>query len=93
MPAPNNQRANLNKVMAAAEEQGYQVSEVPKGDGRIALDITRDPDMYQFEAYFSRDRYTGFWAWDIGYQHRDGGADKIHTMARFIERLPDAKPE
>jgi hypothetical protein len=85
--ARTDKRANVDKVRDAALRAGYTVTE--RLNHRLTLDITTDPSVYQFEAYFKETK-QGFWGWDIGYRHNDGGADKIHTMQRLIEGLSSA---
>lgn len=73
-------------IRREAERLGFTVTENPdRSNGHLVLDITRDPARYEFMARFRR-RTTGYWAWEVGYDHRKG-PDRVYTMRRFIERL------
>jgi hypothetical protein len=87
--ARTDKRANITMVTTAAVEAGFTVSEVKRRGSRICLDITTDPSVFQFEAYF-KETSKGFWGWDIGYHHVAGNAVKIYSIRSLIAELSGA---
>jgi hypothetical protein len=80
---------NVDKIIQAAKAAGFQVTR-SQSKGRLSLNITRTPGLYEYIAHFRRKDSTGVFTWDFAQHIVDGEDARIFTMERFIERLSNA---
>jgi hypothetical protein len=80
---------NVNKVARAATAAGFSVTR-SQTNGKLSLNITRNPDLYEYIAHFRVNNLTGFFKWHFAQHILDGEDRRIFTMKRLIEGLTNA---
>jgi hypothetical protein len=88
MPS-SSQMATVNKVARAATAAGFNVTR-SQAKGRLSLNITRNPDLYEYIAHFRANHTTGFFQWHFAQHILDGEDRRIFTMKGLMEGLSNA---
>jgi hypothetical protein len=85
---PNSSMVTVNNVAKAAQAAGYQVTR-SQSNGRLSLNITRKPGLYEYVAHF-RVNESGRYSWWFAQHIIDGEDNRIFIMRRFLEGLKSA---